>query len=97
MIYIALYLGLLALGYGVGSKLRKPARPSWPGKAIMLVVMALVFMMGLRIGMDDGIVGSLGQLGFKAVVITAAALAGSIGVAYLLRIMLKLDREGVSR
>ncbi len=97
MIYIALYLGLLALGYFLGSKLRRPTRPSWPGKGIMVVVMALVFLMGLRIGMDEGIVTSIGQLGFMAIVMTIAALVGSVGMAYLLRISLKLNREGVKK
>lgn len=95
MKFIALYLGILALGYFAGSRIRKEEKPTWPSKIIQASVLFLVFTMGMRIGLDEKVIQGLGVLGLKATVLTIAAISGSILFVFLLRKLLKVNNEGV--
>lgn len=92
---ITLYLGMVVLGYIVGSKLKKKEiELKWTGKIQLVAIIVLVFMMGSRIGADETVIASLGTIGVTAAVITAMTLAGSVLAVFLARKAMKIDKEG---
>ena len=95
---LALYFGVAFIGYLVGSRIRKSEKEvnlSWTGKVETVAIMALVFMMGSRIGAEESVIKSLGSLGLIAFVLTFFALAGSVLAVIGARKLLKINREGV--
>lgn len=92
---LALYLGMAAIGYVVGNKTSKGKHYTWPGKLQAAAILGLVFFMGTNIGSDERVVGSLGTIGLKALLITMGAIAGSVLFAFLARKLVKLDRKGL--
>ena len=58
--------------------------------------MALILSLGIKLGADEEVIASLGQIGLSAFAITVAAMAGSVAALTLLRrFVLKLDRFGL--
>jgi len=75
MVYIiSLVVGLLLAYLFKGLK----AYEKTLDKAITAALYVLLVFMGIKIGSDDGIFGSLGTIGVKSLLIAVAALAGSI-------------------
>lgn len=92
---VALYLGMVVLGYIVGMLLKKKdKRFAWTGKITFVCIMLLVFTMGARIGANEQVVASLGTIGVAAFVLTALAFIGSIAATFAARKVLGIDREG---
>ena len=95
---LLLYIGMLALGVLVGS--RKSVRSKdlpWLGRLQFIALIVLIAVLGVEIGADDKVISSLGEIGLSALVITVFALAGSVICVFLVRRLLKLDREGRTR
>ena len=94
---IVIYLGLLASGYVVGAKFLRNSsiNPKLLGNIIFATVILLVFLMGIRIGMDEQVVRGLGIIGAKAFALTLAAYAGSVLMVVIIRKCLKINRNGV--
>ncbi len=59
-----------------------------------IALVALVFVMGARIGSEDEIVRSLDTIGLKALVITLFILAGTVLAAFVVRKLLGFDKYG---
>jgi len=59
-----------------------------------IALVALVFVMGARIGSEDEIVRSLDTIGLKALVITLFILAGTVLAAFIVRKLLGFDKYG---
>lgn len=59
-----------------------------------IALVALVFVMGSRIGSEDEIVRSLDTIGIKAFVITMFILAGTVAAAFIVRKLLGFDKYG---
>ena len=59
-----------------------------------IALVALVFVMGARIGSEDEIVRSLDTIGLKALVITLFILAGTVLTAFVVRKLLGFDKYG---
>ncbi len=92
------YIGLVAAGALLGSHLRWGEKTSaLLGKLQFVCLMVLIVSLGVKLGADDQVIASLGEIGLTALILTVFALAGSvIAVTLLRRFVLKLDRYGRS-
>lgn len=77
-------LGFLISGIVLGRLLLRGRDGGIVARAIVGIVRLLLFSLGLEVGADKAIMGSLGALGITALWMTAASLAGSILAASLL-------------
>ena len=96
LISLAIYVALVAVGAVIGSQCSKRgvALP-WLGKFQFVALMILIVTLGIKLGANDEVISSLGQIGLAAFVITVMAMLGSLVAVYLLRrFVLKLDRYG---
>lgn len=59
-----------------------------------IALVALVFVMGARIGSEEEIVRSLDTIGLKAFVITMFILAGTVAAAFITRKLMGFDKKG---
>lgn len=90
-IIIGIMLTGMLLGYLLRSK-----RLTWIHKVITFLIWVLLFLLGIDVGGNEAIIKGLYTLGLEAVIITIAAVAGSVlcawGLWYLLYIRNK-ERE----
>ena len=94
---LAGYIAAVALGAWLGSRPGVRTRPlPWLGKLQLAALMILIVSLGVKLGADDEVIASLGQIGWTAFLITVAAMAGSVLALWLLRrFVLRLDRQGL--
>lgn len=94
---LALYIALVAGGALLGSRRALRSRPMpWLGRLQFLALMALIAALGVKLGSNDEVIASLGQIGLAALLITALSMAGSVACLTLLRrFVLRLDRQGL--
>jgi uncharacterized membrane protein YbjE (DUF340 family) len=93
------YTAAVAVGVFVGSRPAVRDRPlPWLGRLQLAALMILIVSLGVKLGADEEVIASLGQIGLSAFLITVAAMAGSVlAVTFLRRFVLKLDRFGLPR
>ena len=96
LINMLIYIALVALGTLLGSRHLWSDRFSrWLGKLQLASLLALIVALGIRLGADEEVMGSLGQIGLSSLTITLFSMTGSlIAVALLRRYILRLDRFG---
>lgn len=96
LLNLVIYIALVAVGAVLGSRLPLGERAArWLSRLQFFCLMVLIVTLGLKLGADDQVIASLGQIGLSALLITVAALAGSLlCVTLLRRFVLKLDRCG---
>lgn len=95
---LVLYLSIVVIGYFIGASLRKRNIVlKYAGKIQTLALIALVFLMGSRIGAEDEIVRSLDTIGLKALLITLMIIAGTVITAFVARKLLGFDKKGLLR
>ena len=96
MIHMLIYIALVALGNVLGGRHLWGDRVSrWLGKLQLASLLALIVALGIRLGADEEVMGSLGQIGLSSLTITLFSMTGSlIAVALLRRYILRLDRFG---
>ena len=94
---LGIYILLVAAGAVVGSRKAVRSRElKWLSKLQFIALMILIVSLGVNLGAKDEIIASLGEIGIAALVITVAALAGSVFCLTLLRrFVLKLDSHGL--
>ena len=93
---IFMYLGFCAIGYALGVPLRKAKdKLKWIGTAQSISVIALVVIMGARIGSNDDIVANLGSYGIYSAIYTLAILFMSVLCVSITRRFLKLNKYGL--
>lgn len=92
---LVLYLSITVIGYFTGAFLTRKGI-ALKGMSIMqtVAIIALVFLMGSRIGADRSIVKSLDSIGLAAFVMTLFILAGSVLAVFLTRKLLGFDKRG---
>ena len=82
-------IGIMLTGMLLGFLLRNK-RLSWIHKIITLLIWVLLFLLGIDVGGNEAIIKGLHTLGLEALMITLAAVTGSIlcgwGLWYLLYI-----------
>jgi len=81
--YIALLMMLA--GILVGRVFRRVLAGAWLGRAVFLGVLALLFLLGIEIGVNDRLFAYLPAFGWRALVISLAVMAGSLLCARLLQ------------
>ena len=93
---VIMYLSFCVVGYVIGIPLRKVKdKLGWVGTAQSASVIALVFIMGIRIGSNDQIVGNLGSYGLYSAIYTLVILAMSAVAISIARRLLKMNRYGL--
>lgn len=76
-------LGFMCLGLVVGYLFRK-LNIQFLNRLILTLIWALLFLLGLEVGMNDNVVSKFASLGLEAAIIAVAATLGSIIAAKLL-------------
>ena len=95
LLNLILYLSLVALGAALGARALRGKRIPWLGIAQTAVLFVIILALGIQLGANDEVARSVGVIGLAALLLAAAAMAGSLLFAHLLRrFVLKLDRFG---
>lgn len=93
---VIMYLSFCVIGYVIGIPLRKiKDKLHWVGMAQSAAVIALVFIMGVRIGSNEQIVGNLGSYGLYSAIYTLVILFMSALAVSIVRRVLKMNRYGL--
>lgn len=79
---IAIFLCLLS-GIGIGIALRRIPNITIIGKLMSVVIFVLLFLLGKSVGKDQAIMSNLASIGFKAFIITSAAITGSVLMSWI--------------
>jgi uncharacterized membrane protein YbjE (DUF340 family) len=77
-------IGLMLTGVFIGFALREKVSFAWVGKAISVAIFALLFLLGVGVGINEQIMNNLDTLGVDALIITMGGLIGSIALAWLI-------------
>lgn len=83
MTFVLYIIGAMIVGALAGWLLRKK-KLSFISPVTMILVCLLLFVLGIEIGSNKQAINELGTLGLPTVVITLAAMAGSILMGWLL-------------
>lgn len=95
MYMIFVYWGILICSYFIASRLRKYAdKFTYIDNLMMLAIYVLVFIMGLRMGINEQVLTSIGTIGVQSLVITLLAVGGSVGCVFIARKLVSMDRYG---
>lgn len=76
-------IGIMLTGMLIGYLLRNK-RLKWIHKIITLLIWTLLFLLGIDVGGNEAIVKGLHTLGLEALIITLAAVIGSVLCAWVL-------------
>ena len=93
------YIILVVVGAFIGSRPSIRTRQLiWLGKLQFAALMILIVTLGVKLGANEEVISSLGQIGLSALLVTVLAMVGSlVAVTLLRRFVLKLDRCGLPR
>jgi len=92
---LILYLGITFVGYIIGTKIRdKRDKLAWTGKVQTLALIALVLLMGMRMGSNEEITANLSTIGLSAFIITVVIMTLSVGAVFLTRKIFGMDKYG---
>lgn len=92
---LVLYLGITAIGYFLGSRIRdKKEKLGWTGTVQTVAITVLVLFMGARMGANREVTDNLGTIGITAFFMTVAIMVCSIGAIFIVRKLLGIDRYG---
>lgn len=95
---IILYVGIVAIGALIGSKMFKQDREyNWVRYIQLIALIILIFTMGARIGADERVFQSMDIIGTSALVISLFAIIGSVFFVYIGRKLMGINREGVKK
>lgn len=95
MLFLLVLIAAAVIGGIIGRKVIKPGKKiKGLDKIQSVTVFILIFFMGIRIGSDQRIFQSIYTIGTSSIVITIMTVAGSLCAAFLLRKLLKLNKEG---
>ncbi len=83
---------MMAAGIATGWLLRQHTF-KWIDVLLTVLVWALLFFLGVEVGMNENVLKSLNSLGMEALLLSAAGTAGSIALAWALWKYIK-RREG---
>jgi uncharacterized membrane protein YbjE (DUF340 family) len=82
--YVALLLASLVAGVVLGSLLKFSEKgKKYVSRGMTALMFVLILLMGLKTGSDNAVVSNLGVYGLQSLVITIAAIVGSILFAIL--------------
>lgn len=96
--YVALYMGVLAFGYFLGSKLRdKKEKMGFLDGLTNFCVSLLVFVMGIKMGSNEEVIANLGTIGIQSVVITVVLAVITIAGVTMARILLGMNKYALTK
>jgi len=79
-------LGLLGIGMIFGFFLRKQEKiVRVVNHVVNVSIYALIFFLGLSVGINDEVMQNFGILGFHAFLLSSFAIAGSIGTLWVIQ------------
>lgn len=92
---LLLYLGMLLLGallgyFELGHKKLNAAL----GKLQMVALLFILFVMGIRLGADDQVIGAIGEIGLQAFMLALGSIIFSVGFVFLGRKLLHFGKGG---
>ena len=88
-----MYLGIAAVGYLIAAFLSSQKnRFTWIGSFLPMIVTALIFTMGFRIGENKEVVDNIGTIGIQSLIMAVISLAICIAVMSLVRRLMGYDR-----
>lgn len=86
-------IGLMLTGMLFGFLLRKQ-KLSWIHKVITVLIWLLLFLLGIDVGGNQEIINGLHAIGMEAIIITSAAVLGSVTAAWgLWYVLYKRNKE----
>ncbi|WP_455673021.1 LysO family transporter [Phocaeicola sp.] len=86
-------IGIMLTGMLLGFLLRKQ-HLSWIHKVITVLIWLLLFLLGIDVGGNQDIINGLHTIGLEAVIITVAAVLGSVTAAWALwYVLYKRNKE----
>ena len=98
MLYILFFWSLMAVAYFLGAKTKRYYDGTeLSGKLLVAVVVVLVFIMGMRMGSDRQVIGSIADIGVISVLMTAVLWAGTFLTIWIVRKVVGMDRCGFRR
>ena len=88
-------MAAMLAAYSAAARLRKDNKIHSPLPDItMQLVYLIVFVMGIRLGMDHQLLGEIKNIGVQAVIISIACTGGSMIAVFALRLLTGTDRFG---
>lgn len=87
---LILLAGGIALGYG----LRHASLVKKTEKSVSVTVLLMLFVFGITIGGNSGLVNNLGKYGAQAAILAVAGVAGSIAMSYIAYRMMSKKKKG---
>jgi len=92
---LVLYLFILFLGIFIGYKeISHKKLLDRLSHLQMAALIVLLFIMGIRIGVDEEVIRSIGKLGFQAFVLSSSAIVGSVVTVFLYRKVTHFNKQG---
>ena len=91
------YMGIMMVFYILSDKVLKRDFSKPVSLISDVAIYLLVFTMGTRIGANEEVISKLGIVGIQALATTFLAFFGSIGMAFLTRSFIMLDRQGLGK
>lgn len=92
---LLLYLAILFLGIFIGYKeISHKKLLERLNHLQMAALVALLFVMGIRIGVDEEVINALGTLGYQAFVLSSFAIIGSVIAVLLYRKAAHFNKRG---
>lgn len=86
-------IGLMLTGMLLGFLLRRQ-KLSWIHKVITILIWLLLFLLGIDVGGNQEIINGLHTIGMEAIIITVAAVLGSVTAAWALwYVLYKRNKE----
>lgn len=85
---------LLASGIVLGYVLRRTSLVKKAEKSISATVLLMLFVFGITIGGNSGLVNNLGKYGAQAAILAVAGVAGSVITSYIAYRMITKKRKG---
>jgi len=92
---LLIYIGMLIVGILIGYK--EISHKKFLEKINYLQLGALIlllFVMGIRIGSDEKVINSIGEIGIKACIISISSILFSILTVFIYRKCMKLNKKG---
>ena len=92
---LIIYWSIMLVFYLLSSKYRHlKDKFNWMGTAMMWFIYIVVFVMGVRMGINDEIILNLGTLGLESLALCLIIIAGTMFSIYITRKLLGINRYG---
>ena len=92
---VIIYLGAAAIGYVIGTILKKKnIVVSWTASLQSICLYVLILVMGMRMGSNREVIDNIGTIGLSALLFTVLAQVGTVVFMFIARKSLGFDRFG---